>query len=165
MNKLLLVFFFIVYILTFFAVNTSYSDSGFLSGRVIRVIDGDSLVANINGSETRIRLAYIDTPEHNQPWGIQSKAALMILLKGANPQFRVVDRDRYGRFVSEVWVGNRSINEAMVRLGQAWAYERYVPPALKLRYRSLMKSARGSRAGLWNAPAPVPPWDWRKAGG
>lgn len=134
-----------------------------LNGRVLRVTDGDSLTANVGEfGEVNIRLAYVDAPEHDQPWGNQATGALRALLKGADVQFRLRYRDQYARAIAEVWIGNRSVNEEMVRLGHAWTYERYVPSARKSYYRNLMKKAKESRVGLWKAPAPTPPWEWRK---
>ena len=48
-----------------------------LVGRVVRVIDGDTLeVLTIDHSPLRIRLAEIDAPEHGQPYGSRAKQAL-----------------------------------------------------------------------------------------
>jgi len=48
-----------------------------LTGRVVRVIDGDTPVL-LDASDTRrkIRLAGIDCPEKGQPWSIRAKQAL-----------------------------------------------------------------------------------------
>ena len=43
----------------------------------------------------------------------------------------------------------------------AWAYTKYLTdPAVA----EAEKSARTENRGLWSDAAPVPPWEWRKAG-
>ena len=135
-----------------------------LSGRVIRVIDGDGLIADIAGfGKLNIRLAHIDAPEQGQPWGGESKQELARLLGYANVQFRLLYRDQHARAVAVVWSGNTVINEEMVRLGHAWVYERYVPSSYRPRYQALMEKARQSRSGLWRTGStPIPPWEWRQ---
>ena len=40
-----------------------------LPGRVLHVLDGDSLILDVRGGQYRVELADIDAPELNQPWG------------------------------------------------------------------------------------------------
>lgn len=135
-----------------------------LNGRVIRITDGDGLIANVTGfGRLNIRLAHIDAPEYNQPWGDGSKKALIQLLDRADAQFRLLYRDRYARAVAVVWVGNTVINEEMVRLGHAWMYERYIPSSYRPHYQALMEKAKQSKSGLWEVEStPIPPWEWRQ---
>ncbi len=137
-----------------------------LAGRVLRVKDGDSLVAEISGfGRLQIRLAYVDAPEHDQPWGQESKVALSRLLQGARPQFRLLYRDKFARAVAIVSVKGVVCNEHLVREGHAWVYHRHLPGRLRNRYRRLQRTAQGSGAGLWGVQAqPVPPWVWRHKG-
>lgn len=135
-----------------------------LDGRVVRITDGDGLIAVIPGfGKLNIRLAHIDAPERGQPWGGESKQALERMLDRADTQFRLLHRDQRARAVAVVWSGSTVINEEMVRLGHAWMYDQYVPSASRPHYRALMEQARESRSGLWGTgSAPVPPWQWRQ---
>jgi len=45
-------------------------------GKVVKVLDGDSINIIQAGKEVRVRLAEIDSPEHGQPFWRQSKQAL-----------------------------------------------------------------------------------------
>ncbi|MCZ6503363.1 MAG: thermonuclease family protein, partial [Gammaproteobacteria bacterium] len=45
-------------------------------GKVVRVLDGDTLVLLANKTEHKIQLAEIDAPEKEQPWGSKAKQAL-----------------------------------------------------------------------------------------
>ena len=43
------------------------TDSALEQASVIRVVDGDTFVANVNGTEEKIRLIGVDTPESVHP--------------------------------------------------------------------------------------------------
>ena len=137
------------------------SAAGSVTGRVVGITDGDTLRAVVDGVETRIRLAEIDTPERGQPWGTKAKDALAALAFGKMIRIVVVDVDRYGRTVAKLYVGRRYINAEMVRAGNAWVYRKYSrDPALL----DMEAEARAARRGLWALPEAdkVPPWEWRR---
>ena len=126
----------------------------------MRVVDGDSLEAEISGfGRLQIRLAYVDAPEYDQPWGREAREALNGLVRGTKPQFRLLYRDQYARVVALV----AAKGAVLVQEGHAWAYEQYVPGRLRAKYKGLERATQGSRAGLWGAKAkPVSPWEWRR---
>ena len=134
-----------------------------LPGRVRRVVDGDGIEADVSGfGRLSIRLANVDAPEHDQPWGREAREALMRLVRGGRPEFRLLYRDQYARVIALVSVKGTVVNEQLVRDGHAWAYERYLPGRLRARYKGFERAAQDSGAGLWGAKAkPVPPWEWR----
>ena len=87
-----------------------------LSGRIVNTGDGDTLRANLNGKLTTIRLGCVDAPEKKQQYGATSAARLAGLLpRGTAIELRVMDLDRYGRTVGEIYVGGRSVNLQLVR--------------------------------------------------
>lgn len=47
-----------------------------------------------------------------------------------------------------------------VRSGLAWYYVQYGKGYEHL--QGLEGAARGSGRGLWSAPGPTPPWEWRR---
>ena len=60
-----------------------------LPGRIRRVVDGDSIEADVSGyGRISIRLANVDAPEHDQPWGREAGEALARLVRGGSPEFR-----------------------------------------------------------------------------
>ena len=93
---------------------TSYSFAAGINslfGTFDRVIDGDTLVFRMASAKTlRIRLANIDTPELDQPWGEEAKAALSGWVQGERGRIDIVDTDRYGRSVATVWFYDKNIN-------------------------------------------------------
>lgn len=54
-------------------------DEGVFYGPLVRVQDGASLIAKIQGVKMEIRLAEIDAPERDQPYGSEAKQVLVSL--------------------------------------------------------------------------------------
>jgi micrococcal nuclease len=78
---------------------------------------------------------------------------------------REIERDRYGRTVAELFLGNQSVNLMMVKEGQAVVYTQYIDncAATKGQYLAAEAQAKAQRLGFWNQDNPVMPWDYRKA--
>jgi endonuclease YncB( thermonuclease family) len=68
-------------------------------GKVVRIVDGDTLVLLVDEKQFKIRLSDIDTPERKQPFGTRAKQALSELAFGKQAQVVEVTVDRYGRIV------------------------------------------------------------------
>ncbi|NHQ84960.1 nuclease [Iodobacter sp. HSC-16F04] len=139
-----------------------------LSGMVIKVSDGDSLlIRDDQNQEHQLRLAYIDAPEYSQPFGSEARRNLDRLVYRKQVLAKVVDTDRYQRSVVVLQLGNTDINSEQIKAGLAWHYQHFArgkqSSADFERYQSLEQQARQARAGLWQESAPVPPWDYRKA--
>jgi endonuclease YncB( thermonuclease family) len=133
-----------------------------LNGRVVGITDGDTLTLLVGRRQVRVRLAQIDAPESDQPYGKKAKAALSALAFGKQARVEVVDIDRYGRTVGEIFVDGIDINREMVRAGHAWAYTKYSHTTEII---ELEASARAAKQGLWTLPENQrePPWLWRHA--
>lgn len=132
-----------------------------LSGRVVRVADGDSLsLLDRDNKQHTIRLYGIDAPERDQPHGRSAGAALTALVANSRVGVTVVEEDDYGRLVGTVYVDGSNINLAMVRAGHAWWYRYYAPHDHPL--ATAEQEARQAQRGLWSDAAATPPWDWRR---
>jgi len=133
-----------------------------LNGRVVGITDGDTLTLLVDRRQVRVRLAQIDAPESDQPYGKKAEAALSALAFGRQAHVEVVDIDRYGRTVGEVFVDGTDVNREMVRAGHAWAYTKYSHTTEII---ELEDSARAAKQGLWALPENQrePPWLWRHA--
>lgn len=66
----------VVFIQNYIAQNSSFE------GKVVRIIDGDTIEVNHENKLTRIRFFGIDAPELKQSFGKQSKEALSRILSG-----------------------------------------------------------------------------------
>lgn len=129
---------------------------------VRRVEDGDTVVAMDRGRRVTVRLFGIDAPESGQPGSREAKAALRRLVEGRRVRIEDHGRDRYGRTLAEMFVNDIDVGLTLVRRGHAW---RYLDAAHSSRLAEAEASARKARIGLWAAPRPIPPWDWRKGAG
>ena len=139
--------------------------------RVLRVIDGDTLVCFSSGQELRVRLIGIDTPESAEnkraelqcrqmqasmeevlAMGQEAKAHLKTLLPvGAKITlvFDVVPLDKYGRTLAYAFRGNTHINERMLSDGYAMLLT--IPPNVSHErkfHRAFHKAVESGR-GLW----------------
>ena len=140
----------------------SYADQ--YEGRVIKVIDGDTIWVKTNNKHIKIRLSYIDAPELKQTYGVRSKNFLTNLILDKNVQINANKKDRYNRHLGEVYI--HSVNESvfvnakMLKSGNAWIY-------LKHRDNSYLKNlenyARIKKIGLWSEETPVEPWIYRRS--
>lgn len=128
---------------------------------VVGISDGDTLSARCDGfqEQIKVRLAEIDAPEKKQPWVNRSKQALSEMCFMKKAELRVMARDRYGRTVATVVCNGTNANREQVKRGMAWVYDKYVKDASLY---DVQREAKAARLGLWNDPAPAPPWEWRK---
>ena len=118
------------------------------------------------GRAFKVRLVCIDSPELNQGslGNASAKHLASLLPVGSTAQLRVVERDRFGRTVAEVFRDGRSVNLQMVRDGQAVVFHRYLDncSATRDQYLQSESEAKQARRGYWNQSSPVMPWDWRR---
>jgi micrococcal nuclease len=115
-------------------VGTAQANSAQARGTVVRIIDGDTLVANVGGQQKTIRLLNVDTPETKDP--NQAPECLgpeaTEFLTGRLPVGSKVDlqydkerTDRYGRTLAAVYESGSLINSEIAAkgLGTAVVFE------------------------------------------
>ena len=149
----------------FVAAATGLSQETTFTGKVVEVIDGDSMIVVDDKQERHlVRLAGADAPEQNQDFGKRSKKFLseMVLDKAVSVSGSRIDKN--GEFVGRVLVYGRDVSLEMVIAGHAWHYKQY-PNEQTERDRQLFEGAelhaRKSRFNLWSDSKPVPPWEFR----
>jgi micrococcal nuclease len=128
--------------------------------RVVRVVDGDTVVVQLDGRPTTIRLIGIDTPETVHPskpverYGKEASAFLRDLVGGQSVRLEYEPAmkrlDRYGRTLTYLRTvpGDKLVNLAIVEGGYGHAYTTY-PFTLMERFRRAEHEAREARRGLW----------------
>ena len=125
----------------------------------IRVVDGDTIRAEAEGKEIKIRVIEIDAPELNQPFGAHSKNFLNRLLYEKDVTLIAQGEDRYGRVLGNLFSNELNVNMLMVKFGFAWVYDEYAKNSSLYKYQD---QAKAENLGLWRAKDPIAPWVWRK---
>lgn len=77
-------------------------------------------------------------------------------------QLRVVDHDRYGRTVAEVYHQGQLINLEMVRGGFAYVYPQYVHQCDRAVYEQAEAQAAAKQLGVWIQSQAGQPWKFRR---
>jgi micrococcal nuclease len=134
------------------------------SGKVVGVIDGDSITVLHDGRQEQIRLWGIDCPEKGQDFGNRAKQLTSALVFGKVVEVEPMTVDRYGRTVAFVRVGNTLVNEELIRQGLAWVFTTYCDRPICVEWKKLQEEARKAKRGLWSMPNPVAPWEFRRQG-
>lgn len=119
---------------------------------VTRVVDGDTIIVNLNGTEERLRYIGMDTPETDEPYFDQATEANRLLVDGQTVRLvrDVSNRDRYGRLLRYVYLPDGTfVNAALVR--QGWARAAAYPPdtAHADEFAQLEAEAYAARLGIW----------------
>lgn len=130
-----------------------------LSGEVIHVSDGDTVRLLVGKETIRIRLFGIDAPESKQAWGGKSRDKLRALVYRKKVRIIGGKKDRYGRVLGTIMLGDVNVNKEMVRSGMAWVYRQYNKDKSWVR---IEEQARREKRGLWQEKRPVAPWDYRR---
>ena len=130
------------------------------------VHDGDTMrVRSRTGEVVKIRFACIDAPELKQELGQESRDTLRSYINEANGKvkIRIVDTDRFGRSVAEVWTKGGLLQSRMVNSGMAFAYDQYKNNCPSWNsVKSSEQTAIEYKLGVWASPNFIKPWDWRR---
>ncbi len=146
----------------FLLIPTAWADT--LTGRVVKVYDGDTITLLIDHTQYKIRLAGIDAPERKQAFGNASRKHLASMVADRVVRVEWDKKDRYKRYVGKVWIDGKDANLEQIRGGMAWHFKRYEREQSvedRRTYAEAEKRARAQRVGLWQEEA-LAPWEWRK---
>ncbi len=135
--------------------------SGLAAGdyRVVRVVDGDTLIIP---PHQYVRLIGVNAPESVkpewpvEPFGPEASEFTKRFLSGgtAHLTFDRERNDQFGRVLAYVWVGDKLLQEELLRAGLA----RFEPhfqyaEAMKRRYRLAQDEAKREKLGIWSPDA------------
>ena len=115
---------------------------------VIQVIDGDTII--VDGGY-HVRYIGIDSPERDDPYYLESRQMNKELVGGKQVKLRrdISDKDKFGRLLRYVYIGDTFINAEMVRQGYAYT-KIYLPDTKYQAYLEAMeKEARQAKRGIW----------------
>jgi len=131
-----------------------------LSGKVLKVLDGDTFLIRVQGREEHVRLREIDAPEithqrkvGQEPWGKRAKDFAQSLVRGKAVRLELEEpdeRDKYHRLLAYVFTNHIFINREMILSGNAFFY----PGPFRGRYadelREAEEAARENGRGVWD---------------
>jgi endonuclease YncB( thermonuclease family) len=152
-----------LFLVTLFATSVEAST---LFGRVVEINDGDVItVFNLN-RPVRIKLLAVDAPEAGQMFGDVAKKHLSDLVydKSVLVEYSGIAAD--GSLMGRVVLDNTDIGAQMIRDGAAWFdanNQSRLSVADREIYQQSEQAARNERRGLWQAEAPVAPWEFVRA--
>ena len=144
----------------FILFNNSAQSQNLIKGKA-KIIDGDTIHIGIN----KIRLHGIDAPEIKQTclinddvWdcGIESGKALKKFILEREVNCKIIDIDRYKRFVGVCFINNENINQYMVKNGWAIAYRYYSKQFIEDE-----EIAKKNKLGIWQGTF-IDPYLFRK---
>lgn len=128
--------------------------------KIVRIVDGDTLVAAKNGVEDTVRLIGIDTPELyvegkkvDDPQAISALEYAKAALTGRYVELELDmdERDRYGRLLAYVWLYDTMLNKLLLENGIARVAT--YPPNVKYldEFLILEKYAKEKKLGIWGS--------------
>lgn len=128
--------------------------------KVVRVIDGDTILVYINGKNQSVRLIGINAPETNDPrkkvecFGKEAKEKAIELLTDKN--VRLIkdptqgDKDKYQRLLRYVFLEDgTNFNKLMIEEGYAFEYTYNIPYQYQKEFKLAQKEAEKNKKGLW----------------
>lgn len=129
-------------------------------GKVVSIIDGDTIIVLYNESKTIVRLNGIDCPEKSQTFGQEASQFISNLILEKTITIKNTGKDRYERVIGDIFLSDGLyINLELIKAGYAWWYRQY-SNSKELTQAEL--KAKISKKGLWSNPNPIPPWIYRR---
>lgn len=127
---------------------------------VVSVVDGDTIVATVNGTRERIRLIGIDTPETKKPdtpvqcFGPEASAFTGRLLPAGTAlhlERDVEARDRYGRLLAYAYLAESGVFVNLHIVRQGYARLLTFPPNVAHvdEFVAAARAAEREDIGLW----------------
>jgi len=146
-------------------VNDKYAEKYFAKNgsqlfKVIKVIDGDTLNVNINGTSTTLRLIGLDTPESVHPtkptecFGVEASSKAKSILDGKmvalESDASQDSLDKYGRTLRYVFLEDgTNFNKMMIEQGYGHEYTYNKPYKFQAEFKQAELDAKNKKAGLW----------------
>jgi micrococcal nuclease len=130
-----------------------------LEGRVVRVVDGDTIAVLVAGRREKVRYIGVDTPETHHPtkpvqcFGPAAAAFNARLVGGERVRLvrDVEERDRFGRLLAYVYRVRDGlfVNAELARRG--YAHPLTIAPDVRYaeRFAALAREARAAGRGMW----------------
>ena len=130
-------------------------------GKVLDVIDGDTLKVLLDGLVVKVKYIGIDAPEsvsRLEYLGKEAKARNRELVAGRDILLYrdISDKDRFDRLLRYVFVEDRFINYELVSVGYASALDEPPDSACAILFERAATGAREKSLGIWAPHTPQP---------
>jgi endonuclease YncB( thermonuclease family) len=130
------------------------------SGKVVSVVDGDTINILHDNVREKVILYGIDCPETAQSFGAEAKKFTDDACYGKVVNVEDHGKDARGRTIGVVLLPDgTNLNRALVKQGLAWWSDKFAAKDATL--KQLHETARASHVGLLTEPNPIPPWIFR----
>lgn len=127
--------------------------------KVVRVIDGDTITVDYHGTPTQVRFIGMNTPETtvsgvpNECFGPEATERTKQLVEGKSVTIDTDnlqgDRDKYGRLLRYVYVGDQQINLTLIQEGYAYDWTDRYPSVYQKLFHQAELDAQKQKRGLW----------------
>ncbi|WP_228446714.1 thermonuclease family protein [Chryseobacterium sp. 3008163] len=131
------------------------------TAKVIGIKDGDTVVIlDSLKNQVTLRLADVDCPENNQPFGKNAKQFTSDQIFGKTVKYYITTTDRYNRSISKIYYDNgKYLSEEIIKNGLGWWYYKY---SKDKNLGKLENQASSKKLGLFQDPNAIPPWIYRE---
>ncbi|MEA5077523.1 MAG: thermonuclease family protein [Anaerolineaceae bacterium] len=125
------------------------------TGKVTKVVDGDTIHVDIDGIEYIVRYIGVDSPESGSAIASSATNYNAQLVSGKNVTLvkDVSETDRYDRLLRYVFVGNTFVNYELVTRGFASSGTWEPDTACDSTFANAMATARTNQLGMWASRA------------
>jgi endonuclease YncB( thermonuclease family) len=145
-----------------------------LWGTVVDMAGGSQLVVQTReDGPLGVRLVGIELPvppgaanggglAAGQPYAEEAAAYARSLLLNKQVLLEPHGKDRQGRLLAVVYLGEINVNLTLVKEGLAWVKPGSAVPKVRVPLELAERQAQVAKYGLWSLPDPEPPWQFRK---
>jgi len=134
-----------------------------VSGEVIEIVDGKTVVISIPTGRLKAELQFVEVPEEGQPYHdiVKEHLNAMVLGKVVVYRAQTIFKDRT---VGRMLLNGVDVSQQLLRDGAAWHIPATVSGQEKSEfeiYASTEKEARGEKRGVWSIEGSKPAWEIR----
>ncbi|MGZ0879431.1 thermonuclease family protein [Priestia megaterium] len=127
---------------------------------VTKVVDGDTIHVSMNGKDETVRMLLLDTPETVdpnepvQPFGPEASSFAKQTLSGKTVGIQVGSeaRDKYGRLLAYVWIGDKTYQEMVLEKGLGRTAYLYNDTSMLDQFHKVQDVAINKKIGVWSIP-------------
>ena len=134
-----------------------------LSGKVVEVVDGKTLVLETSAGRISTQLQYVEVPDDDQPLFGLTKDHLSKLTVGKSVELKP-QRIVRGKTIGRMTLDGVDLSLQMIRDGAAWHEPKDTsgqPKDEAADYEANQTLAKGEKRGVWSVPALKTPWEVR----